>query len=592
MRTGSRTSRWAGLLAGCWLIVTTGAQAQSAGEAPSPSAVWSLWLDGQPAPWPLADTPPPDSLGSVARRVLAALQAQGYYFARLDSARIDTLRSPPSVHLFAIRGPQAEVGTITLDGMHVFDPDDAVRQMEVRPGQVLDPIRLEADVEALLLRYEAAGYPLARIGIDSLALPPGGMLVDVYLRVAEGPALMLNRVELAGATRTKAGYVARLVGLRPGRQLTGWQPEDLRQRLEETGLFREVGMPELVMGTDSSAVVRIPLTEAAPGTFDLVLGYLPPTGPGTAGSLIGNGHLLLQNLFGSGKELGLRINRLPGQVSSADLRVASPFVFAGPMTAEGRFQGLQQDSTYGKTNVQGRLGYTFEGRLEVFITGSREVTRPGQTGVRLQQGRQRIPHARASFFGLVIRYQRVDRLLNPRRGLFLETNLERGRKRSTAFMQTPAGDTTTTRTLLRQERLQGQMRFYLPTFPRQLVALGGEAALLASEAYEASELFRFGGATSLRGYDEDRFRGRFVGRLLAEYRYQLDRVAFAFLFFDLGYVETPATVDLAARRGFWPGYGLGLQFSTPVGLVNVSYAANPEEGPVNARVHVGLSFGL
>lgn len=592
MRTGSGTYRaTAFLLGGLLWGGLSQAQAQSTPVAPPP-AVWWLWLEGQRADGPLLEPLPPDSLDRVAHRVLTMLQAQGYYGARLDSARIDPTRIPPAVHLFATRGARAEVGAFVLTGMQVFDPDETARQLETRPGRVFDAFRLEADLDALLLRYEAAGYPFAQARIDSLVLAPGGQLLDVYLHLAEGPAPVLGRIELRGAVRTKPGYVAHLLGLTAGRTLAGWQPDGLRQRLEATGLFREVGLPELMMEDDSSVVVRIPLTEAAPGVFDVVLGYLPPAGPGTRGSVIGNGHLLLRNLFGSGKELGLRINRLPGQVSSADLRVAFPFVFGWPVGVEGRFQGLQQDSTYGRTQLQGRLGYTFEGRLEVFATGSREVTSAGQAGVQLQQGRQRIPQARASFFGLGIRYERTDHPLNPRRGLSLETNLERGRKHSTALEQTPTGDTTTTRTLLRQERLQGQVRFYLPTLPRQLVALGGEVALLGSDAYEASELFRFGGATSLRGYDEDRFRGRFAGRMLAEYRYQLDRLAYAFLFFDLGYVETPATVDLTAQRGFWPGYGLGLQFSTPIGLVNVSYAANPDDGPANARVHVGLSFGL
>ena len=41
-----------------------------------------------------------------------------------------------------------------------------------------------------------------------------------------------------------------------------------------------------------------------------------------------------------------------------------------------------------------------------------------------------------------------------------------------------------------------------------------------------------------------------------------------------------------------PGFGLGTQFSTAVGLVNASYALNPDDGPASGKIHVGLSFGL
>jgi outer membrane translocation and assembly module TamA len=108
-----------------------------------------------------------------------------------------------------------------------------------------------------------------------------------------------------------------------------------------------------------------------------------------------------------------------------------------------------------------------------------------------------------------------------------------------------------------------------------------------------SDLFRFGGATSLRGYDEDRFLGRVVGRALIEYRFLMDRESFAYAFVDVGFVDRPETPDLtSSESGLHPGYGLGIQFRTAVGLVNVSAALNPESGPTDARIHAGLSFGL
>jgi outer membrane translocation and assembly module TamA len=119
-----------------------------------------------------------------------------------------------------------------------------------------------------------------------------------------------------------------------------------------------------------------------------------------------------------------------------------------------------------------------------------------------------------------------------------------------------------------------------------------DASLLQSDTYDPSDLYRFGGATTLRGYDEERFLGRLVSRSLIEYRYQLDPESFAFAFTDVGYVEAPETGDDGVERGVYPGFGLGLQFDTALGIVNTSYAANREGGQFSGRIHVGLSFGL
>lgn len=290
--------------------------------------------------------------------------------------------------------------------------------------------------------------------------------------------------------------------------------------------------------------------------------------------------------------MALQLNRLPGQVSSVDVHVADPYLLGWPLSAEGRFEGRQQDSTYNKQRYRAELGYRFVEGLHAFGTVTREVTRPGQGGIRLVGGAQRVPQAEALFAGLGVRYRQVDRSINPRRGLYVETNFERGEKERVARTVTAEQDTVQETTQLSQERLEASGRAFIPVLLRQVFVLGGEASALLSDAFDQSDLFRFGGATSLRGYDEERFLGNFVARLLTEYRYQLDRTSYAFVFFDLGYVETPELVDQPATRGFHPGYGIGIQMGTNVGLINFSFASNTEDGPTSIRAHFGLSLGL
>ena len=569
---------------------------------PASPAQWTLLLDGRPASWPLKEAYLADSVDAAARDVLAAVQREGYYYARLDSATIDTMQRPTAARLYLTSGPEVQVGVVQIVGAQALDSLALRRGMDTRPGRPLSPLSLEADLDHLLARYERAGFPLAQVYVEDVALsstdPP---TLRLRLRVEEGRALRLGRIEVEGdpagrgqAVRTRPSYLARLVGLRAGRPLVGYDTDEIRRRLEETGFFRAVAPPTLLVDEAGEAVLRFRLDEEPPGTFDLLLGLLPPARPGESISFIGSGHLVLRNLFGSGREVALELNRLPGQVSRLEARAADPYVLGLPFHVEAAFEGLQQDSTFGKQQYRLEAGYRFGGGLGVFTTLSREVTRPGQNGARLppQQQRQRIAYADAWFAGFGVRFSRLDRAVNPRRGLFFETNLEQGRKERSARVAALGSDTTFQRALLRQERLSARLRVYLPTLPRQALVVGGDAALLRSSEYDESDLFRFGGASSLRGYDEDRFLGRFVSRSLVEYRYSLDRLSYAYGFIDVGYVETPEGVGLAAQRGFHPGYGFGIQFSTEIGLVNASYAVSPEGGLTAGRVHVGLSFGL
>lgn len=546
--------------------------------------------DGRDAAWTPPRPLPPDSLDAAARLALAWLQRGGSYFARIDSAVADTGQTPPALRIYATRGPAVEVGAVEIAGAEAEDLEALRRLLETRPGRPLDPARLEADLDALLAHYERQGHPLARIVVEDVRLLPGSPpRLGVFLRLEEGPVLRLDRIELDGAERTRAAYAARVAGLRTGRPLTAYDPDLLRQRLDAMAFFREVGAPELVIEPDSGAVLRIPVEEEPPGSFDLVLGY-QPAADGGGGSLVGNGHLILRNLFGAGREMALRMNRLPGRVSSVDVRAADPYLLGLPFRLEGQFEGLQQDSTFGRQRYGLELGTRLAEGVQVFGTVRRELTKPGEGGQRLVGGRQQVARADAYFGGIGFRIARIQGRLNPRRGVLFETNFERGRKERAAT-DVVGSDTTRARTLLRQERLRVHARLYVPTARRQVAVVGGEAHILLSEAFDLGDLFRFGGATTLRGYDEERFLVPRAARAFAEYRYRLDRTSFAFVFFDLGYVERSDTVGLDPLSGFFPGYGLGFQVGTDLGLIVLSLAANPDE-PSAVRAHLGLSLGL
>lgn len=524
-----------------------------------------------------------DSLEAHVEAIVDSIRSVGRYHATIDSVTGNGV--------YISEGPVVRVGRVEIVGVGESEADLIRENFSVRVGRVLDAVALEEDLRRTLTRYDALGYPLAAARIEEIEPIDGGS-IRVVIGVEPGPQLRLDRIELPGAPRMSASFVSRLIGLRTGVVLERFEPEAIHRRLEETGLFETVGWPELIIEPDSAAVLVIPLEEAEPGSFDVVIGYLPAQAQGEKGSFIGNGHLELRNLLGGGRRLAIQLNRMPNQVSSLDLSAADPFFVGLPLALEGRFQGLEQDSTYGKQSYQAEVAYRFEEGVSAFTGFSREVTRPGQAGLRYAaNGRQIVPRSDAWFVGLGARMFRVDRRINPRSGYLFEMNLESGRKE---FIERRIAETDTTHIMqiTDQRRLRTAGRLFAPTLRRQVLVVGVDAGLLLSDVYDRSDLFRFGGATSLRGYDEDRFMGRIVVRGLAEYRLQIDRNSYAYVFFDLGYVDRPAAPDLLPGRDFHPGYGAGIQFRTAVGLVNVSAAFNPESGPTEARIHAGLSFGL
>ena len=549
--------------------------AQASPGPPADSAGWLVVEGGR------QDSVQASGEAAVRDSVLNRLRRDGHYFATIDSVRGNG--SGGGV-VFAEAGPRYTLAEIEVEGAETIPSHVLLREIETSTGDVLDPTQLEADLDYLLRRLEEAGRPFATVEVAAVDLADGtdgGLLLR--LRLQEGPQPIVRGFETEGATRTRSGYLSRVAGLREGEPLRNYDPDDLRARLEATGFYRSVGTPRLRAAADTGAVVVFPLEENPPGSFDLVLGFLPPTTRGESVGVVGNGHLELNNLFGAGRVVALRLNRLPGQTSSADVRVADPFIFGLPIGIEGQFSGLQQDSSYAKQRYGLEFGVRLTTSTHGFVTISRETTRPGVAA------NNAVSRADAWFAGVGVRVRRLDNVWNPTRGYVLEAAVESGRKQRAGLTGLGEG---IAETQVDQERARFTARGYAPVRRRQVLVLGLDAAAVFSGVGDQSDLLRFGGATSLRGYDEDRFLARTAGRGLVEYRYLLDRTSFAFAFVDVGFVDAPALSGVAGVRGLYPGYGIGMRFETGVGLVSASYAISSEAGPTNGRVHVGLSFGL
>lgn len=573
-----------------------GAAAQTSVSASVPAAAqWRLVLDGARAAWPdTVQTASADRVRPVARRVLRHFRRRGHYYARVDSVALDTSAATPSVRLHVHRGPRVRLGALRIVGDSALSAGELRPLMQTEIGEPLRRRRLEADIQALLDRYERAGHPLAQVRVAETRLiadaPPH---LRITLRIDEGPRLWLRRIEVPDDARTSPQLLAHLAGLDAGDPLRNYDPDGLRERLQGHDIFERVGPPELRVTADGGAVLRIPVDEAPPGAFDAVLGYLPPSQTRESGRLVGSGHLLLEHVFGGGRRAEFALDRRPGRTSIFDVSVADPYLLGLPLRIAGHFRGEQRDSTYGERVYELEGGYRLGTGLELTVTLSREVVRPGPAGTAFVGGRQQIPRATTLFYGGGVRFEQIDRPENPRRGLAVRLQVSQGRKERRRGRLTPQGDTTRATEDLRQERVRGRVRAYLPLFDRQVLALGGEASVLLSRDYDRSDLFRLGGAASLRGYDEDRFLGNAVARGLLEYRLQLDRASYAHAFVDLGYVARPALEGTAATQGWHPGYGLGAHLQTAIGRLSATYALNPDvQSPADGRVHLGLSVGL
>ena len=85
-----------------------------------------------------------------------------------------------------------------------------------------------------------------------------------------------------------------------------------------------------------------------------------------------------------------------------------------------------------------------------------------------------------------------------------------------------------------------------------------------------ADQIRFGGATTVRGYEEDQFSGSRVSWLNCEYRSIMDYHSRVFLFIDSGFYQRKEESGKKIQ-GYKIGYGFGIRLETKVGMIGIDY---------------------
>ena len=455
------------------------AAALAAAPPAAAQGAWTVWA---------ADSSWTVRAGGVGA-VLDSLADDGYALAVVDSAR--------GADLWVRLGPASRVASVEVLGSEAIDPDRLVAPWATRAGAVYSARRLAADLRASAVALARLGYADAVLVPDVVADEGGA--VQVTVRVDEGAPVEVAGVELVGARRPSRAFVSRVAAVGPGASLGDVDLGRVRAALDATRLYEAVGEPVVARGADGRVVIQVPVVEAPPGSFDVVLGLLPPSG-GSSAQVVGNGRVNLRNPLGGGRALDVELERNPGLASSLTLAARDPFVLGTPIAIGLSFEGDSrvEPVPFSRQRYAAEVGYALGPGLALVAGVSAEAVRPGVVEGGAAGGAVR--RSDALYVGAGITLDRLDAPRNPRRGVALRLYAEQGRPRR------EASDPTVLLEAGVRRRLDAAARGYLPTFARQAAVFGVDARVVqagAADALDEGDLFRIGGARTLRGYDED-----------------------------------------------------------------------------------------
>lgn len=393
---------------------------------------------------------------------------------------------------------------------------------------------------------------------------------EIYL--SWGDITRIDTILFRGLTKTRVTVLNRAVQPLLGAAYNEQQKMNIRRSLRRFPFLSVAGENEIVLTREGQTGILVSLQEQQDNEFIGVVGYVPES-YSSPGYFTGELNLKFYNLSGTGRQLFLywsRVNRYSQQV---ELGYKEPWIWKTNLYGMAEFRQDLRDTLVVIRNLGIGSGFYSNRFGSVEFSFNREMTIPTPGGRELLG----LSRSKTDAIGIQYLLDRRDNIHNPARGLFLQTGIVVGHQ-----------ERDSSKAVSRLE-LNLESAGFIPLKNSWVIAIqlnskskwlgGGEEPGFAGQYW-------FGGATDLRGYPNDFFRGSRIAWSTVELRRLIANLSSFYLFFDQGYYQR--FDDGKSVSGYPCSYGVGMRLASRMGIIGVDYGFGKGDTFSTAKIHIRL----
>jgi outer membrane protein assembly factor BamA len=493
----------------------------------------------------------------------------GFFEADLDSV----VHNNHQIELWystSIRYRWAETPILwNQDAQKVNVPDCA----SIKKGEYFEFTKLTDCLNIVSSEISNQGYLSHQVKVDSLDIDFNKKHVRARLFADIGSPSLIDTIEFEGLSKIDAEWLKRVIGINSGQHLTQNLIQKTVYRINKLQFFEPADAPTMY-NNNGRYIVSYNLLEKPLTHFDLIAGYAP--GSNGSSMIVGNGALNIRNVGFNGLDLMMQFDRLDVRVGKLKIGVDQNYILGYPLGLTSSFSLNQQDTLWQSRDLSIGAWVELSDDFRILFRYTNQVSVSGnatESVLNDQTGR----------FGS------VEFLFNNRKsgyetepGWMLHVNAETGNQ----LLDNVNGGS---RNKIVRQRLSLDLERHHRIWKRHNLVAGLHVGYLSKENPQIIDYWRLGGAQSIRGYREDQF---FTDDYIwsdIEYRYFLEKNSYLFVFGQLGRLELGKRTDIYTDKTYYTqSFGLGLAYSTNLGLIKFTYAKSPEDPFTNAKVHVGI----
>ncbi len=519
---------------------------------------------------------------SIKKRIILNLKENGCFFSsvKIDSLKFDKDSASAQIYLNVNEGKKAYLTSIVLSAPDSLDSAFVYSRLSEPVNAVFIPKLFEAELNGILEEYSERGFPFAQFRILNISFPDSDK-VRIYLKFELGVPAVIDKIEISGNEKTKDYVIERNIRIKPGEKYSESRIKRIPAALKKLDFFKSVSKPEFYFDSRKRGVLSIKVVEKSTNYFDGIVGYIPKSG-NRNGYFTGSVKINLRNLFGTERAFGFKWEKTDERSQYFEVGYLEPWIFGLPVNISGMIDQKTQDTTYIKRNYSIKINYLATENLTAGLIYSYGETIP--TG---DTSKFTVFHSSFSSSGLEFLYDNRDDYYVPTKGFYVSLGLRFSRKTILGPAKFVSTGKTGNENYFKGEAAAG---IYLSPVSRNVIALAFHYKEIKGTNLEVSDLYRFGGTNTLRGFRFEQFLGNKIGWTNFEYRYLLSSDTYGFLFVDGGYYYNSILKkeNNADFRKLTYGYGLGLNFATGLGNMKISFALGEGDSFSEGKLHFGI----